>query len=150
MLAEGDICNAIFFISSGYCKASYNLEGKEVNTAFYFENDFASNTKSLISGTKSEFDIVACEPMQVVSFDKAALLNAYAASREIETLGRKILEGIVAKQEEHVKNFTLMTPKQRFENLVRTRPEFLQRVSLTQTASYLGISRETLSRLRRK
>lgn len=121
-----------------------------MNTAFYFENDFATNTKSLINGTESEFEILACEPLHVVRFDKAALLHAYTASREIETLGRKILEGIVARQEEHVKSFTLMTPKQRFENLVRTRPEFLQRVSLTQTASYLGMSRETLSRLRRK
>jgi CRP-like cAMP-binding protein len=150
LLKEGKICNAIFFVSSGHCKATYNQDGKEINTAFYFENDFATNTKSLISGSKSEYDIIACEKMTVIAFDKAGLLNSYKQSQQIEAFGRKLLEIIVSKQEEHSNMFKLLTPLQRYENLVSTNPEFLQRVSLTQTASYLGMSRETLSRLRGK
>lgn len=150
LLKESEICNAIFFISSGHCKASYNLDGKEINTAFYFENDFVTNTKSLLSGTKSEYEIKACENLEVIRFDKTKLLSAYKMSKEIETFGRKILEIIVSKQEDHSNTFKLLSPKQRFENLILRQPEFLQRVSLTQTASYLGMSRETLSRLREK
>ncbi len=150
LLTEGEICKSIFFVSSGQCKAFYNQDGKEINAAFYFENDFATNTKSLTSGTKSGFEIKACENLKAIKFDKTGLLNAYNKSKEIETLGRKILEIMVFKQEEHSNSFKLFTPKQRFENLILTQPEFLQRVSLTQTASYLGMSRETLSRFRKK
>lgn len=88
--------------------------------------------------------------MIVLRFDKSKLLDAYKKSQEIEAFGRKLLELIIAKQEEHLDNFKLLTPQQRYENLVLKQPEFLQRVSLTQTASYLGISRETLSRIRGK
>lgn len=148
LLKEGQICNSLFFISSGVCKSCYNLDGKEINTAFYFENDFATNIKSLRTASKSAYAIKAHEKTQVVVIDKTKLLEAYKQSHQIETFGRKVLELIIAKQEEHSDSFKLLSPKQRFDALVSQHPDFLQRVSLTQTASYLGISRETLSRFR--
>lgn len=148
LLEAGQISNSVFYISSGLCKACVNQDGKEINTEFYFENDFASNIKSLTQSAKSDYFIKAVEKSVVVQFDKTKLLEAYSQSQQIESFGRKILEICMAKHEEHANNFKLLTPRQRFENLVTKRPDFLQRVSLTQTASYLGISRETLSRLR--
>lgn len=145
---EGEICNSIFFISSGVCKSSYNLDGKEINTAFYFESDFATNIRSLRTSSKSEYSIKAHEKTTAVVIDKIKLLEAYNQSHQIETFGRKVLELIIEKQEKHSDSFKLLSPKQRFDNLVSQYPDFLQRVSLTQTASYLGISRETLSRFR--
>jgi CRP-like cAMP-binding protein len=150
LLNEGGICNSIFFISSGACKSSYNLDGKEINTAYYFENDFATNIRSLRTSSKSEYSIKAHEKTTAVVIDKTKLLEAYKQSHQIETFGRKVLELIMVKQEEHSDSFKLLSPKQRFDNLVSQYPDFLQRVSLTQTASYLGISRETLSRFRAK
>lgn len=148
LIKEGDICNSIFFISSGTCKASYNLDGKEINTAFYFENDFVTNIKSLRTSTPSEYGIIACSTTKAIVIDKVKLLEAYTQSHQLETFGRKVLELIMSKQEEHADSFKLLTPKQRFDALVSRHPDFLQRVSLTQIASYLGISRETLSRFR--
>ena len=148
LLKEGQVCNYIYFISAGFCKSCYNLDGKEVNTAFFFENEFATNVKSLRTSSKSSYTIKACEKTDVVAISKTKLLNAYQESHEIETFGRKVLELITIKMEEHTDSFKLLTPKQRFDALVTQYPDFLQRVSLTQTASYLGISRETLSRFR--
>lgn len=148
ILREGQQCNAVFFVSSGFCKSFYYKDGKEINTAFYFETEFATNIKSLMTSSKSDYFIQACEKSKVVRLDKNKLLEAYKKSHQIEAFGRKVLELITAKQEEHSDSFKLLTPKQRFENLVLKHPEFLQRVSLTQMASYLGISRETLSRFR--
>lgn len=148
LLKEGKICNSIYFISSGVCKSCYNQDGKEINTAFYFENDFATNVRSLVASSKSAYSIKAHEKTRAVVIDKTKLLAAYKQSHQIETFGRKVLELIMAKQEEHSDSFKLLTPKQRFDALVSQHPDFLQRVSLTQTASYLGISRETLSRFR--
>lgn len=148
LLKEGQVCNSIFFISSGLCKSFYNLEGKDINTAFYFENDFATNIKSLTTSERSEYAIIACEKTKAIQLDKTKLLDAYRHSHQIETFGRKVLELVTTRQEEHADSFKLLTPKQRFDTLVAKHPDFLQRVSLTQTASYLGISRETLSRFR--
>lgn len=148
VLREGQICNAIYFINRGLCKACYNKDGREVNTSFYFENDFVTNLKSLRTGARSEYMIKCCEKTSAVRLDKNKLLEAYKISHQIETFGRRVLELMIARQEEHADSFKILTPKQRFDNLVSMRPDFLQRVSLTQTASYLGISRETLSRFR--
>lgn len=76
LLKDGEICNSVFFISSGLCKSFYYLDGKEINTAFYFENDFATNIKSLTTSTKSDYTIKACEKMKAVRLDKAKLLDA--------------------------------------------------------------------------
>ncbi len=148
LLKEGQVCKSIFFIKTGICKSYYNLEGKEINTAFYFENDFATNITSLRASSTSAYNIMAYEKTKVIAIHKTKLLEAYQLSHQIETFGRLVLERIMAKQEEHSDSFKLLTPKQRFDTLVSKHPEFLQRVSLTQTASYLGISRETLSRFR--
>jgi CRP-like cAMP-binding protein len=148
LLREGEICNSIYFISSGLCKSYYNQDGKEINTAFYFENDFATNIRSLTTSSRSDYIIQACEKTKVIQFDKGRLLKAYSQSHQVEAFGRKVLELITVKQEEHSDSFKLLTPRQRFENLALRHPDFLQRISLTQAASYLGMSRETLSRIR--
>ncbi|MDA9554813.1 Crp/Fnr family transcriptional regulator [Pelobium sp.] len=148
LLKEGQTCKSIFFICDGICKSSYNLDGKEVNTAFYFENDFATNISSLRTASPSAYSIKACEKVKIIEIDKTKLLNAYTQSHQIETFGRKVLEMIMAQQEEHTNSFKIFSPKQRFDALVTKHPDFLQRISLTQIASYLGISRETLSRFR--
>lgn len=148
LLKEGDVCNSVFFVSSGTCKSCYNLDGTTINTAFYFENDFATNIKSLRTSQRSEYTIKACEKTKAISIDKTKLLKAYSHSHEIEAFGRKVLELITAKQEEHANSFKLLTPKQRYDALVLQHPDFLQRVSLSEIASYLGITRETLSRFR--
>lgn len=148
LLKEGQVCRSIFFIVTGACRSCHNLDGREVNTAFYFENDFATNIKSLRTSSGSEYTIKAHEKTRAVVIDKDRLLEAYKQSHHIEAFGRKVLELIVTKQEEHADSFKLLSPRQRFDALVSRYPDFLQRVSLTQTASYLGISRETLSRFR--
>lgn len=150
LLKTGEICNSIFFIISGYCKSTYNKDGKDINTAFYFENEFATNIKSLREGSKSDYAIVACEALHMISFDKAALLNAYKKSPQIETFGRKVLEIIVVQQEEHSNLFKIYSPAERYQYLLENKPEYLQRISLSQLASYFGITRETLSRIRKK
>jgi CRP-like cAMP-binding protein len=150
LLKAEEVCNAIFFISKGYCRTFYNKDGEDINTTFYFENDFATNIKSLTKNLRSEYSIQACEHLTVVKFDKEKLLEAYKQSQEIETLGRKLLELIVARQEEHSDLFKLLTAQQRYEYLQKNQPEILQRVSLTQLSSYLGVARETISRIRNK
>lgn len=148
LLSEGEVCHAIFFISTGLCRSLYNRDGEEINTAFHFEREFVTNIKSLKSSTPSEYAIQAMEICTVIKLEKTKLIEAYKQSREIETFGRLVLESLSLKQQDHADSFKLLTPKQRFDHLITTRPDFLQRISLTQAASYLGISRETLTRLR--
>lgn len=144
------MCTNVYFISQGYCRAFYEQEGEEKTTDFFFEQEFVTNMKSLTTGATSDYVLQACEPIALLSFNRTALLALYKESPQIESLGRIILEQILAKQEEHVSLFKLLNAQERYQHVVAHRPELVRRVPVTQLASYLGITRETLSRIRNK
>lgn len=148
LLSEGQVCQSIFFINQGYCRRFHRTEGDEISTQFYFEQEFATNTKSLVAGTPSEYFIQASQEVEAIIFDKATLLGLYQRSVAIESVGRKLLEQLLIQQEEHAHIFKLFNPKERYEYLLKHHPAIIQRVPLRHIASYLGIARETLSRIR--
>src|SRR6266536_3771342 len=139
LLKEGQVCNSLFYIAKGYCKSYYEIDGLVKNTGFFFENEIATNINSFGSGQKSEFSIVACESLTAILFDKGKLLQAAKQANEIETLGRTCIRLFASKQEEFSTLFKLYSAQ-----------EILQRVSLSQLASFLGVARETLSRIRKR
>lgn len=150
LLREGAVCNSLFFIERGYCRSYYEKDGAEKNTAFFFENEIATNIGSFGSGLPSDYAIKACEAMEVVVFDKQQLMQAARQHAEIEVLGRKCIRAFAARQEQQSSLFQLYSAQERYQLLEKHQPELLQRVSLTQLSSYLGISRETLSRIRKR
>jgi len=150
LLEKGQVCSSLFYIDSGYCKSYYEIDGVVKNTGFFFENEIATNINSFGNGQKSEFNIIACESLTAMLFDKQKLFLAAKQANEIETLGRNCIRLFASKQEEFSTLFKLYSAKERLEYLENKYPEILQRVSLSQLASFLGVARETLSRIRKR
>ena len=150
MLKEGEVCNSLFYINSGFCKSYYEMDGVAKNTGFFFENEVTTNISSFGSGLPSEFNIMACEEMNVITFDKKKLFEAAGQSSEIEILGRHCIRRFAEKQEEFSNLFKLYSAQERLEYLENKHPEMIQRIPLTQLASFLGVARETLSRIRKR
>ena len=150
LLNAGQVCNSLFYIDKGYCKSYYMIEGVGKNTGFFFENDIATNISSFGSGKRSEFNIVACEPLTAVIFDKEKLFRASKQSVEIETLGRKCIREYASRQEEFAGLLKLYSAQDRLEYLENKYPYMIQRIPISQLASFLGIARETLSRIRNR
>ena len=150
-LVEADkVCNSLFFIRKGYCRAFNIQDGIEINTCFYFENDIATNMNSYVFNQKSTFAIQACEPVSAYRFDKSDVFEISKKAPEIELIAKRNLQLIAAKQEKQLELYRLLTARQRYEYLEKNQPEIIQRVPLTQLSSYLGVARETLSRIRNK
>lgn len=149
VLAEGQVARHIYFVESGYLRCFYNKDGKEINLQFALDGSFTTNLKSLRTGAPSDYTIQAGEPTVLWELAKDELLQLYAQSPEIESFGRRLVEHKLIQEEEHGNLFKLRTPLERYHYLAQHQPELLQRVSLSQLASYLGIARETLSRLRK-
>jgi CRP-like cAMP-binding protein len=147
---EGKVCANCWFIEKGFLRATTTKNGKEIHLNFWLEDTFATNLKSMRTQAASEFSIVAGEKTKVWEFDGAMLLKLYERSPQFESFGRKLLEELLIEQEEHINLFKLTTPTERYQYIARHQPRLLQRISLTMLSSYLGISRETLSRIRKK
>ncbi len=150
LIKTNNICNSLYFICKGYCRAFNIQDGIEVNTFFYFETDTATNMNSYVFGTKSTFAIQACEPLTVIKFDKSKVFEVSRKAPEIELIAKRNLQLIAAKQEKQLELYRLLTAAQRYEYLEKNQPQILQRVPLTLLSSYLGVKRETLSRIRSK
>src|SRR5690606_39121700 len=150
ILKKGQICQTIIFVEKGYLRTFIDKDGKEINTDFTFEGNFTTNLKSLRNSSQSDTSIQAGEITTIYEFDKNKLLELYNVSAEIESFGRKLLEQLLIAQEEHITLFKLYTSTERYQYLQNNKSEMLQRISLSQLSSYLGIARETLSRIRKK
>lgn len=149
-LRQGQVCKKIVFVTKGYLRTFFTKDGIDINTDFTFENNFTTNLKSLRSSTPSETTIQAGETTSIYEFDKDMLLNLYKVSPEIESFGRNLLEQLLIAYDEHTSLFKIYSPIERYQYLLQNKPELLQRISLSQLASYLGIARETLSRIRKR
>ena len=148
LLREGSVARHLHYIRAGALRAFQLKDGKEINLRFYFEESFASDLKSLRGRQPSRQYLQAMESTGTYTFDAVSLRVLYDLSPEIERWGRGLLESLAVAESEHVDFFKLYTPEERYAWLLAHEAGIIQRVSLTRLASYLGITRESLSRIR--
>lgn len=148
LLPAGKRCDHIYFIEKGACRMFYDNGSKEINTGFYFEHHFFTSLQSLRSAEPSAYSIETLEPSVIWRCHKDSMTALYGMSTEITAFGRQLLEKMLEQQEAHVRWIKSHTTEERYQYILDHRTELLQRVSLTQLSSYLGTSRETLSRIR--
>ncbi len=149
-LTEGRTCSDIGFISSGCFRTYYLNDGKEINTQFDFENHFVVDYDSFIQNKASKYNIQALEDAELVCFNLEALQNAYNSSKNWERFGRIMAEYSYKCTTERVESFLFMDGAQRYQELLEKQPIIFERIPLYHIASYLGMERESLSRLRKK
>ena len=149
-LSEGKICQEIGFINKG-CFRTYCLaDGKEINTHFAFENEFVTDYDSFLQNKPSRYFIQALEDAEIVTFSLSALQNAYNQSQNWERFGRMIAEQSYKLTTHRVESFLFLDGEQRYLDLLKNQPHILDRIPLYHIASYLGLERESLSRLRKR
>lgn len=147
LLREGQVCKEFYYIISG-CVRSFSLEeGREVNIRFFFEDEFASDFKSLRYEKPSQFFMVAMEDVKVYFTTKNEALPVLKNS--VRFLFR-FFQDQYFRETEHSNTFKLLSPEERYVYLLEHKPQYLQRIPLVHLATYLGMSRETLTRIRKK
>lgn len=148
ILREAQVARSIFYIETGLVRSVRVEDGRDINLDFSLEGDFVTHLRSLRSQTGADYGLQAMEPTTLVELGGDALRELYALSPEIESFGRQLVEEKLMSQETQAHLFRLQSPAERYQYVADRHPALLQRVSLTNLASWLGISRETLSRIR--
>lgn len=151
LLGEGEKSDSIYFIISGAARIFYlNKEGIETNTWFLFENELLISVYSFFTSQPSFEYIETLEDCILITLKKEKLDWLYENYVEFNIIGRRLTELYYVRNEAQANSLRMLSAKERYEQLIRTQPQILQRVSLSHVSSYLGISRETLSRIRKK
>ena len=148
LVTEGQRCRHLYFVESGALRGCYTLDGKEITYWFAFENDFVTSFHSFITETPAVERIQLLEGSVLWAISKERLNHLLNAHHEIERLLRIAYEGYYIRLEERFVNGGFKTAAERYRDLLEQRPQLLERVPLSYIASYLGISPETLSRVR--
>jgi len=151
VLSEGEKSDRIYFIVSGAVRVFYlNNEGVETNTWFLFENELVISVYSFFTSQPSFEYIETLEDSIFIVLRKDKLDWLYEHFVEFNVIGRRLTELYYIRNEAQANSLRMFSAKQRYEQLIQNQPQLLNRISLSHISSYLGISRETLSRIRKK
>jgi len=150
ILKKGQVCMHAYFILSGCMRKFEPEKDKEVSLGFYFENDIASDFFSMRYEVPSKFSIETMEDCRVCCIAKADSASIIQDSKSLNEIMFRFFQDLYFKEEEHCNCFKLMSLEERYQFLLKQKPQYFQRIPLIYLASYLGMSRETLTRIRKK
>lgn len=150
ILQENDVCKYYTFIISG-CFKMYGVDdsGSEHNIQFASENEWIADIGSFHSGKPSRLYIEAIEPSLVLQIEKSNLIYLYHHHPKFDRIFRVIIEEKFIELQNRVLQNISSTAEERYRTFMEQYPLLANRLPNTQIASYIGITPEFLSKIRR-
>jgi CRP-like cAMP-binding protein len=142
--------NKILFLKKGLLRGYRIIDGKDYTHHFYFENWFATDFSSFLTEKPSSIFIESIEKTNYYEFQKKDLVNLYNKSHQIERLGRIIAEKAYLTTVEKMADLQLLDLHTKHKTLIQRNPALFQRVPQKYIASYLGVSEQSLSRIKKQ
>lgn len=151
LLQEGDICKYMAFVVKGAGRMyTINKNGQEHTIRFAIESWWLGDEESFRQGTPSIYTIELTEDAEVLLVTKDNLDQLYDQVPAITHMTRKIDQKRAIATQKRLQDTISLEAEQRYLRLEETYPEIVRRFPQAMVASYLGISAETLSRVRKK
>jgi CRP-like cAMP-binding protein len=150
LLEEGQVCRFIAFINSGVLREYSYQQGKETTVDFVSDNQFTSDYQSFIMQVPSKQYLEALTDVDLLILRKEAINSLYDKYKVWERFGRLIIEKVFCIAEAKRKKIIATTHDEQYRDFVATYPQIIQQVPQYYIASYLGLTPEHLSRLRKK
>lgn len=141
----------IGFITKGLVRSFFvDRAGNEITVGFYAEGDYATHYPAFLTRQPSRYSIQCLEPTTLVCLSFEDLQWVYQQLPKFEKYGRLIAEIILKRQQARIESFIFETAEERYLDFVKHHPTLFNRISLSHLCSFLGIERQTLTRIRQK
>jgi CRP/FNR family transcriptional regulator, anaerobic regulatory protein len=150
LVRQGETCRHIVFINEGLMRLYYDVEGEEHVRQFHFERSFCSEYQSFLTQQPAQMSLQALEDTELLLISHTDLHALFRLNQEFERIGRILAEQSFIFVSQRFASILLESPEERYQILVRERPKVVQRVPQYMIASYLGITPEALSRIRKR
>ena len=147
---EGLIANRLFFLHSGMARTYFYKKGKDITYWIYPENTFFTAWTSYFKQIPATEYIEIIENSEVYSLTHDEWELLFKNYPELETFMRKLIQDLFGSLDDFYKGYYIMTAKEKYDLLLKYFPDFVLKTNLGYIASMLGISQETLSRIRAK
>ncbi|WP_375559611.1 Crp/Fnr family transcriptional regulator [Bernardetia sp. OM2101] len=150
ILSQGDTNKHLYFLEKGLVRAFYYKDEKELTSWIFPENTLFISVYSFLTQTPSFETIEAIEDCHLFSISHSKLQKLYNQHLDLNVVGRKLTEMYYIQMAERATNLRMVDSKTRYENFIQNYPNLINRIPLGYVASYLGMSQETLSRIRKQ
>jgi CRP/FNR family transcriptional regulator len=148
---SGKVQKVIGFIAQGLVRSFFvDNEGNKITVGFYPENDYATHYPAFVTQQPSLYTIQCLEPTTLVCFSLEDMRWIYQQHPAFEQYGRLVAEAILCRQQARIESFIFQTAEDRYLDFIKQHPTLFNRISLSHLCSYLGIERQTLTRIRQK
>ncbi|HLW30643.1 MAG TPA: Crp/Fnr family transcriptional regulator [Aequorivita sp.] len=150
LIEQGQISKKLYFVEKGMGR-SYSLkeDGKEVTQWFFGVGKFMSSVDSFFQQSPSLYYLETLEDSTVYSISKEKMDLLFSKYHKMEQLGRLVSIEMLTKVVNKLNAIQFQTARERYDYMLTEFPDISYRVPLGQIASYLGMTQETLSRIRR-
>ena len=145
---EETICDTLYLIEQGIIRAYYYKDGKDITAHFATEQGTITAIDSFIQRKKSRYNIEALEDCTVIQISYASIQELLVEKPHYEKYIRLFLEQIYIDLAERIEDLLFHSAKERYDKLMTNNRTLIQRVNLGHIASFIGITQETLSRIR--
>lgn len=151
VLRQGEIETHLSYIEKGMARYYYiDPNGKEISLLFTFENWFLGDVSSFLTKTPSLCFIETLADTKLWRIHYNDLQKIYANTTGGDRFGRLMMEQLYLKKAQREWGFLTQTAEERYLDLLKTASHILQKVQLKHIASYLGITPQALSRIRKR
>ncbi|EHQ44198.1 Crp/Fnr family transcriptional regulator [Myroides odoratus] len=147
---EGDISDAIYFVLKGCVRLFYNVEGGDKTAFFYTEGQFICAGDSYTFNRPAQENYEALEPTILAVFSKKSIEQLLKQSIIFEQIARIAVENELLTAQRLIASFVTKSAEQRYVDLLANQGDLFLRVPQHYIATYLGVSPETLSRIKQR
>lgn len=148
LLNTGAQCRNLFFVNEGLGKIFFNKDDKEFIVRFFSENKLFSAFESYLTKTPSKFAIMALENTTVTIIQQKNMEELCKKHHCIETFFKKLVSIALLNMTKRIREMLEENATERYNLFIQENSEILQRISLGDVAKYIGITQQSLSRIR--
>jgi CRP-like cAMP-binding protein len=147
-LTEGQLCRNIALLTKGAFYSYYQKDDKAIIEDFCLEGCFLADYPAFINNTTAKKNFKALENAQLFTISKKDLDELYFSNSQYERAGRLIAEYLFTGWESKLRDNIFLSPTERYQKLIKSRPDIVQRVPQYLIASFLNITPQYLSQIR--
>jgi CRP-like cAMP-binding protein len=148
VIDANNVCKKSYFITQGLLRIYFIKDGKEVNEYFSSENEWANSPRSWRTGKPDIYFVDALENTTAYCIEANDMIFLFDNFPEMDRYGRFSMVTLLDHLMDRIASFRFTSAREKYIHFKETYPSIYHRIPLGMVASYLGISQETLSRLR--
>jgi CRP/FNR family transcriptional regulator len=150
-LQSGKTQKSLGFIAKGLVRSSFvDNDGNEITVGFYAEGEYATHYPAFVTQQPSKYSIQCLEPTTMICISYEDLQWIYENLPSFEKYGRLVAEEVLKRQQSRIESFIFQTAEERYVDFIKCHSDLFNRISVSHLCSFLGIERQSLTRIRQK